>query len=264
MSTTQSQPDFADVLKNYVASEHAYKKYIAFLQSRTFEELSDWIPTYFEVTRNCDDADPRSLIAFRDLIARMLSKGDQYFALRFDAIAHKRDTPWQRRYAALDASGRQQLDAEIERQRAHLSLTQRTFLDKFTRHLTQPGIAEIEGFVEGLTQAQQLQDCLLAYIEASLTADDTDQRSLKVFYRLSLRALARCGTDFAAQYEARVHAPGSVWKRRYDALESWQRDTVLAPTIMDRRQKLVATVHDFASRRDAGPQRARNGGRPNR
>jgi hypothetical protein len=140
-----------------------------------------------------------------------------------------------------------------------LSLTQRTFLDKFTRHLAQPDIREIEDFVEGITQGQQLQDCLLAYVEASLAAADDDRRSLEVFYRLSLRALARCGADFAAQYEARVHAPGSVWKRRYDALESWQRDTVLAPAIVERKQRLVATVHDFVSRRDSGPQRSRNG-----
>jgi len=247
------------VLENFVASEQAYKKYTAFLQSHTFNELSDCIPTYFEVTRHCADTDPRALMAFRDLISRTLTKGDQYFALRLDALVRKLDTPWQRRYAALDASGRQQLDAELARQKAHLSLTQRTFLDKVTRHFGQPDIREIEGFVDSLTQCQQLQDCLLAYIEASLAADDDDRRSLEVFYRLSCRALARCGTDFAAQYETRVQAPGSVWKRRYDALEPWQRNAVLAPAIGETKHRVVATVPDFVSRRDSSPQRSRNG-----
>jgi hypothetical protein len=244
MGATQAQQEFAGVLKAYLASENGYRPFTAFLKSHKFGDLSDAISTYFDVTRDQDDRDTRSLNAFRDLALAALEKGDKYFALRFEALTNRNSIPWHRRYAALDAASRARIAAQVASQKAHLSGIERAFLDRFARHLKHPDQKGMERFVDSL-KFQPVYECLLAYIEVSQAADDTDKNSLVVFYGLSYRALGQGDSYFAAKYDSLVHSDGFVWKRRYDALEPWQRDEKLAPAIRDAKQIVTVTkYHD--------------------
>jgi hypothetical protein len=242
MATTQIQQDYAKLLMAYLAKADNYKPLEDFIKPLKLEDLLDCVSTYFDVTSGYGENRKEVLIAFYDLMSTAIAKGDVYFALRFESLTQRKDMPWGRRHAALDSTYRKRLAAQVKQKKASLSPTQRRFLEKFSEYMKQPDQKMIEKFVSAL-KFQPLYDCLLSYIEVSQQFSDDDANSLIVFYGMSLRALGLGDSYFAAKYESQVRSDGSVWKRRYDALKSWQRENYLEPAIKEK--KMIVSVTKY-------------------
>ncbi len=224
---TQAQDEFSTRFKAYLASAKAYKPLLNFIQAQPESDLRDCATIYFRIAADYDVRDERSLKTYNDLAARLLAIADVYFALRFEVLVNQKNTPWGKHYVALDSASQGRLSVLVKRKKAQLSFAQRDFLRIFEDYVgaAHPDPKRLEKFLEYYKFAQ-LQDSLLAYIEVSQKYADTDKNSLTVFYAVSFMTLSKkdCDSDFAARYEKNVKADGTVWKRRYDALEWWQRE----------------------------------------
>ncbi|HZI47682.1 MAG TPA: hypothetical protein VFD75_07770, partial [Pyrinomonadaceae bacterium] len=246
---SQIQEDYEKVLRPYLASADAYQPLAKFVQSvKNVQDLLACMSRYFLVTKDNGPKETRSLSAFYDLSAAILSKGTVYDGLRYETLAQKSDTLWHDRYAALNEKSRSKLDKQIKSLKANLTPTQRMFLSMFEAHMKKPDDKKIGDWL-GKLKFPPLYDCLRAYIEVSQQYKDTAKDSLKIFYAMSFLALGKGGNVFASQYETWIKSEGSVWKRRYDALEWWQKEKYIDPAIVEGKKITTTTEYKLKAGR---------------
>jgi hypothetical protein len=137
----------------------------------------------------------------------------------------------------------------ISQQKTALSWIQRGFLSVFEQHMRTPNQKAVSEFTAKLKKSDYLFDCLLVYVEVSQKAPDDDPNSLIVFFGVSFQAVGLGDSTFAAKYESLVTSEGTIWKRRYDALNTWQRDEKLKPAI-DEKKKIAIEKRGKIKTRD--------------
>ena len=254
MNITPAQEEFVRRFQEYEKNQAAYKSLSNFLRARSFGELRDCLSIYFEgeVYKPYVDKDghKRALTVFYDLCFNVLSRSapgeDLYFALRLEALVQNKSGIWHSFFVELDIKQQRTLTSRISRQKAKLSSKQKDFLREFDLLMQQgskQGAKRFADRVLTVKKIEPLNDCLRAYVEVSQKYSDNDKDSLNAFYAISYYALGvahRIGDSyFAAKYESLVHSEGTVWKRRYDALDAHQRDDQLVPAIREAKQVVI-------------------------
>lgn len=236
------QDEFVSRFKAYMASAAAYKPLADFIKARPEKEIRDCLTIYFEVAKDYDTNEDRPRRTFYALSARLLTDADIYFALRYEVLVHLNGSPWQKHYNALGSTTQNRIGVLIKRKKTALTSAQRAVIQVFDDYTSRPDPKKLEKFLYRY-KFPALSDCLLAYIEVSQRLPDSDKNSLTIFFALSFRALGLGDSNFAAHYESLVHSEGTVWKRRSDALEAWQRTDKLEPAI---REKQVVRTADYS------------------
>ena len=102
--------------------------------------------------------------------------------------------------------------------------------------MERPNQKAVSNYTARLKKSDQLFDCLRVYVEVSQKYPDNDTNSLIIFFGVSYQAIGLGDFKFAADYEALVTSSGTIWKRRFDALNSWQRDEMLKPAIAEKKK----------------------------
>ncbi len=240
---TQTQDEFSRKFRAYMVSPAAYKPLSGYIKGLPFDALRECFLVYFDLSKDYTGRDEhkRSLKIFFELSSAAIQKRDTYFALRFDALVRFEPTIWHSLYAELDPTLQRELSRQIRRQKAALSPIQKAFLDKFDSYMklrTMEQEKRLANWLGKLLKFNPLHDCLLAYVEASQRFPDNDKNSITVFYGLSFQTLGLGSSTFAAEYASLVHSKDTVWKRRYDVLESWQRDK-LDSAIREKKQATI-------------------------
>ena len=235
---TATQGEFVSRYKAYMANAGAYGSLSGFIKGLHPKDVRECLSIFFDASKGFigKEEHKRSLIVFFDLSLRALQANDVYFALRFEALTQLSNSEWRKTWSELDAPRRRRLSAQIAQQKTRLSWIQRGFLGKFEMHMKRPDQKAVSEFTAKLKKTDQLFDCLRVYVEVSRRYPDTDKNSLIIFFGVSFQALGLGDSYFAAKYESLVTSEGTIWKRRYDALDTWQRDEKLKPTIAEKKK----------------------------
>ncbi len=255
MAITPVQEEFVSRFKAYMANANAYSSLSGYIKGLQPAGLRECLWIYFDVSKDYlgKEERRRSLTAYYDLSLAALQRNDVYFALRFEALTQASGTAWRKAYSELRSAQQKRLSAQIARQKAGLSWVQRDFLAEFNRHMEQPNQRAISQFTAKLRKSDQLFDCLLVYVEVSQKYADDDKNSLIIFFGVSFQALGLGDSYFAAKYESLVTSSGTIWRRRYEALDAWQRDEKLKPAI-DEKKKISIETRGKVYGRDAVAQ----------
>ena len=237
---TPAQQEFVSRYKAYMADSAAYGKLSAYIKGLKAQEGRDCLDIYFDVAKPYAGRDEhkRAVGVFFDLSLKALQTNDLYFALRFEALTQAKHKAWLKTYSELDSTQQRKLSAQVSQQKTNLSLIQRGFLREFLKHMERPNQKSVSEYTAKVRKTEPLYDCLRVYVEVSQKYPDSDTNSLIIFFGVSFQALELADFKFAADYEALVTSPGTIWKRRFDALNSWQRDEMLKPAIAEKK-KLV-------------------------
>jgi hypothetical protein len=238
MAITQAQEEFVSRFRAYMAKAGAYDSLAQYVKGLGPRDLRDCLSKYFDVSKDYlgKEERKRSLRVFFDVSLLALQKNDQYFALRFEALTQFPNSAWQKTYSGLESTEQRKLSAQVGQQKTRFSVPQRRFLDEFDRHMRQPNQKAVSNFTSKFKKSDQLFDLLLVYVETSQKYADDDKNSLIVFFGVSYQALEFADSYFAANYESLVTSEGTVWKRRFDALDHWQRDEMLKPAIAEKKK----------------------------
>ncbi|HWZ97050.1 MAG TPA: hypothetical protein VN025_04750 [Candidatus Dormibacteraeota bacterium] len=238
MGITPSQEEFVSRFKAYTANSSAYGKLSTYIKGLNARDVRDCLDIYFEVAKPYGGRDEhkRAVGVFYDLSLKALQSNDVYFALRFEALTQSKDLAWPKIYSELDSTQQRKLSSQVNQQKANLSLIQRGFMTEFLKHMDRPNQKAVSEYTAKLKKTDQLYDCLRVYVEVSQKYVDSDTNSLIIFFGVSYQALVLGDFKFAADYEALVTSAGTIWKRRFDALDTWQRDKMLKPAIAEKKK----------------------------
>jgi len=238
METTPAQDEFVRRFKVYMANDSAYKPLADYIQQLHAEDSRLCLSIYFDVSKDYVGRDEhrRALTVFYDLSLKSLAVNNKYFALRYEALVEATGQAWQRTYVELNSNQQHRLQSQISRQKAVLSLIERRFIAEFEKVPNPPNQKAVSEFTSKLKKNDQLEECLLVYVEISRKYSDTDGNSLLIFYGVSLQALWSGDSYFAARYESLVTSADTIWKRRFDALDAQLREGKLKPTIAEQKK----------------------------
>jgi len=255
MASTQAQRDFVALYQAFMADEKARAKLDAFLDKARASDLVDCINAYFDASRNYAIGNAQSAAVFVSLVKAALRKSDEYIALRAEVLVARKDSEWYRHYQALDARQRDAVQAAIKSGKGKLSPSQRSYLKQFGDFMKGSGRRTFPDYIMAL-KASPLRDCMFAYIEASQAYADDSRDSLTIFWGTLSRALGICDGHFAAQVKANIQVAGSVWQRRYQALEIYQRQEI-DRQVADKARGMAAEATTKARDEDAEAGRPR-------
>ncbi len=219
----------------------AYRKLSSYVNGLKASELHECLSIYFEISKpySGKEEHKRSLGVFFDVSLKALQLDSPYFALRFEALTQAKSSDWLKAYSELASTQQRKLNAQISEQKTRLSVIQRRFLTEFLALKDHPDQKAVARFTQKLLKGDLLYDCLRVYVEASQKFADTDADSLAIFFGVSYQALGLSNFQFARDYEALVTSEGTIWKRRFDALDNRQMG-MLKAAIAEKKQ--IATA----------------------
>jgi hypothetical protein len=193
----------------------------AFIKSLSAGEADACISAYFKAssdpTRSYSRSDKQSLGVFAALALAALDRGDPLYAVRFEALVLAAGTAWQERFNALEPAQQKKLSTRATQRIKGLSPSQRQFLTLYHQSIRTGHTGPVEKFIDKL-EFREAHACLLAYMEASLRYTPEHERSLLVFYGVSILVIRKGDGDFVRQYRKLVATTGSLWQLRWVAL----------------------------------------------
>lgn len=239
---TEAQQKFIQLFTDAMARADAYPQLAEYIASLKAEALQDCLTSYFEVSQRYGASDKGNLRAFYDLTLAALTKSDPWFALKVEVVTQSRGTLWYTRFNALEAKQKARLNAQVKAKRQALAAATKRFLEKFEAYMKQPK-TQIKPFSEYIyaLRADQQQECLLAYLEVSVRFADDSADSLRIFWALSSLTIARSDAYYAAKYETRIKAAGTLWNTRFNALQPEQREEI-AKQIREKKKGLKVDI----------------------
>lgn len=246
LSATQKQfiKVFDDALKRHIykpVSDYIFK----LLKGA---QLKECLLVYIEISAKYPDTDHNSLEVFFGLASLTLAKSDAFFAADFERWIKAVGTPWETRYSQLVKRQKDELDRQIVEKKKGMKLSpdvkavvadekrktvaqtpvQKEFVKVFDKYMADPKHDQkiISEFILGIkkNQFQQLRECLVAYLDASARYPDNDKASLSIFYGIAGRVIGLGDAYYTYKFVFLTQNAGTVWARRYSALEQWQKN----------------------------------------
>ena len=210
----------------------------------------------------------RSMTIFWGLSSMALAGGDPFFALKYEYLVRpEAHTQWSERFAFLADYQKEEERKQIAAKKAQatyldhrrfqlfqereediqaakqakpkprsapVTKARKQFLALFERYMLERSKAatvELTEFIQRKLGPAELEDCLLAYLEASerysLTQSPAKDFSLSIFYGMASLALHRCGGYFALKFELWTSPEEkTAWGRRYERLRPEQQEVL--------------------------------------
>jgi hypothetical protein len=230
----------------------------------------------------------RSMTIFWGLSSMALASGDPFFALKYEYLVRpEAHTQWSERFAFLadyqKEEERRQIAAKkakatyLDHRRLQLfqeqeediqaakqakpkprsapvSKARKQFLALFERYMLERSKAatvELTEFIQRRLGPTELEECLLAYLDASerysLTQSPAKDFSLSIFYGMASLALHRCGGYFALKFELWTKPEEkTAWGRRYERLRPDQQEVLARDLAAAKKRTRVLDELKFA------------------
>src|SRR5437899_1338757 len=107
-----------------------------------------------------------------------------------------------------------------------ITAVQEEFVRRFNAYMADAkAYGSLYEYVKGLKDGSQLRECLSKYLDiaGSYRGREERERSLRVFFDVSLLALQKSDAYFALRLDALVQHPGLAWQTTYSELGATQR-----------------------------------------
>lgn len=226
---SETLDDFVSQFHAAMARDEARPRLAAFIKGLSQPKVDLCIGAYFKAStdpqHHYSRTDKRSLGIFFDLAWAAVDRGEKLYAVRFDALVHADKSPWQERFSTLGPGQQGKLAKLVEQKQKALSQPQQKLLRMIPKAIQSGATGKIQELVEHKTMSfQDVHDCLLAYLEASLRYRADNERSLLIFYGVADVTIRKGNADFVKDFRRLVASAGNTWSLRWNALTQWHRD----------------------------------------
>jgi hypothetical protein len=239
------QAECIDRVRTFMEPSGQERPLVDFIASLKFDDARDCMSAYFGLENEYLHSRAKFVTVFGRLAVHTLAKGDVYFALHTEVLIGAKGTPWERHYRALSGKQKTAVDLETRRQKAHLTLNQRHFLEWFALYMKKQSSADRMYKFVSASRFEPRRDCLFAYIEVSEAYPERDgPASVLVFERLSRVTIDAGDASFAHFYDGRIHQADSPWHARFQALVPGAQSAINADVARKQVIRSDVTVGD--------------------
>lgn len=214
--------DFPALFKDYLADEAKRKPLDELLARLTFNQLLECLDPFFGLGGQYGERNAAVQHVFVGLTSPLIRK-NVYFALRLEIFFASPDKEWHTYFAALKPAQQKTLSGRIAAKKRELPWYVRKFIEQYDEHMKGKVKQQaVQKDFSALKKFEWRRDCLLAYMEVS---QGYKQKSPLIFYGISFETLnMREAVHFAATYDADIKRPGTIWHKRFNELEPYQKD----------------------------------------